>query len=94
MELTPEQQAILDGSKSEHLAKCLRWLVQWGDVCDLLRIVLHGDPQTLLCVRVGRPGVRAVSRTWFTAVRIPAFSIWPVGLLEDTVIIKEKSSWH
>ena len=26
MELTEEQQAILDGSKGEYLAKCIRWL--------------------------------------------------------------------
>ena len=39
MELTKEQQAILDGSRGDFLAKCMRWLVEWGKIMGARRLV-------------------------------------------------------
>ena len=32
MELTNERQAILNGAQGPCLAKCMRWLAEWGEV--------------------------------------------------------------
>lgn len=50
MELTAEQQAILDGSKGDYLAKCMRWLVQWGDVMGAERLIKCDNTHALLPV--------------------------------------------
>ena len=50
MELTSEQQAILDGAKGEYLAKCMRWLVQWGDVMGAERLIKCDNTHALLPV--------------------------------------------
>ena len=50
MDLTVEQQAILDGSKGEYLAKCMRWLVEWGDAMGAKRLVRVENTHALLPV--------------------------------------------
>ena len=50
MELTQEQQAILDGAKGAYLAKCMRWLVEWGDVMGAGRLVKVDNTHALLPV--------------------------------------------
>lgn len=50
MQLTSDQQAILDGSKGEYLAKCMRWLVQWGDVMGAGRLIKCDNTHALLPV--------------------------------------------
>ncbi len=50
MELTSEQQAILDGSRGDYLAKCMRWLVQWGDVMGAERLIKCDNTHALLPV--------------------------------------------
>lgn len=39
MELTAEQQSVLDGSRGPYLAKCMRWLVEWGGVMGAGRLI-------------------------------------------------------
>jgi predicted aconitase len=39
MQLTAEQQAVLGGSRGPYLAKCMRWLVEWGDVMGARRLI-------------------------------------------------------
>ena len=50
MELTQEQQAILDGEKGSYLAKCMTWLRQWGDVMGARRLVRVDNTHVLLPV--------------------------------------------
>ncbi|MBS11357.1 MAG: hypothetical protein CME19_07130 [Gemmatimonadetes bacterium] len=50
MNLTTEQQSILDGSKGEYLAKCMRWLVQWGDVMGAEGLIKCDNTHALLPV--------------------------------------------
>lgn len=39
MQLTPDQQSILDGARGPFPARCMSWLVQWGDVMGATRLV-------------------------------------------------------
>ena len=50
MELTGEQQAVLDGSRGDYLAKCMRWLVEWGEVMGAKRLVKVDNTHALLPV--------------------------------------------
>jgi predicted aconitase len=50
MELTAEQQAVLDGRNGEYLAKCMRWLVEWGDVMGAHRLIRVDNTHALLPV--------------------------------------------
>ncbi len=50
MKLTEEQQAVLDGSKGDYLAKCMRWLVEWGDAMDAKQLVRVENTHALLPV--------------------------------------------
>lgn len=38
MKLTPEQEAILNGSKGEAMAKVMRTLVEYGQILSLIHI--------------------------------------------------------
>jgi predicted aconitase len=50
MELTEEQQAILNGSRGAYLAQCMRWLVEWGDVMGARRLIRVDNTHALLPV--------------------------------------------
>ena len=50
MQLRDEQRAILDGSRGEVLARCMRWLVDWGDVMGARRLVPVDNTHVLLPV--------------------------------------------
>jgi len=50
MVLTPEQQAILEGSQGPYLATCMRWLVEWGDVMGARRLIRVDNTHALLPV--------------------------------------------
>lgn len=50
MELTAEQQAILEGARGEFLARCMYWLVAWGDVMGARRLVPVDNTHILLPV--------------------------------------------
>lgn len=39
MQLTAEQQAVLDGARGPFPARCMSWLVQWGNVMGARRLV-------------------------------------------------------
>ena len=42
MKLTPEQQAVLDGSKGAVMAKVMKTLVMYGDAFGAEKMVPHG----------------------------------------------------
>ena len=50
MLLTPEQRNVLDGGKGHYLAKCMRWLVQWGEVMGAKRLIACENTHALLPV--------------------------------------------
>jgi predicted aconitase len=50
MELSTEQQGILDGAQGEYLARCMRWLVEWGDVMGARRLIPVDNTHVLLPV--------------------------------------------
>ncbi len=50
MDLTKEQQDILEGSRGEFLAQCMRWLVEWGEVMRARRLVAVDNTHVLLPV--------------------------------------------
>ncbi len=50
MELTSDQQQILDGAKGPFLATCLRWLVEWGEAMGACRLVRVANTHALLTV--------------------------------------------
>lgn len=50
MELTAEQQAILEGTRGEFLAQCMQWLVAWGEVMGARRLVPVDNTHVLLPV--------------------------------------------
>jgi hypothetical protein len=50
MELTSEQQAILDGARGPYLARCMNWLVEWGNVMGARRLVPATNTHALLPV--------------------------------------------
>ena len=48
MELTAEQRDILNGARGPYLAKCMRWLVEWGEVMGARRLVRVDNTHVLL----------------------------------------------
>ena len=50
MELTGEQRGILNGARGPYLAKCMRWLVEWGEVMGARRLVRVDNTHVLLPV--------------------------------------------
>ncbi len=50
MDLTPEQRAVLEGSRGPYLAACMRWLVEWGEVMGARRLVRCENTHVLLPV--------------------------------------------
>ncbi len=50
MQLTHEQQNILDGAQGPFLAKCMRWLVEWGDAMGARRLVPVANTHALVTV--------------------------------------------
>ncbi len=50
MQLTAEQQAVLDGARGPYPARCMGWLVQWGDVMGARRLVPCTNTHMLLPV--------------------------------------------
>jgi len=50
MDLNDEQQQILDGVRGHFLAKCLRWLVDWGDAMGARRLVPVTNTHALVTV--------------------------------------------
>lgn len=50
MQLTSEQQATLDGARGPYLARCMSWLVQWGDVMGARRLIPATNVHALLPV--------------------------------------------
>ncbi len=50
MELTVNEQAVLDGSQGEYLTRCMRWLVEWGEVMGARRLVPVDNTHALLPV--------------------------------------------
>ena len=50
MELTNEQQALLEGARGDYLAQCMRWLVEWGEVMGARRLVPVDNTHVLLPV--------------------------------------------
>jgi len=50
MELTSEQQTILEGAQGDYLAQCMRWLVEWGEVMGARRLIPADNTHVLLPV--------------------------------------------
>ena len=50
MELSDEQRAILDGARGPYLARCMRWLAEWGEVMGARRLVRVDNTHCLLPV--------------------------------------------
>lgn len=50
MKLTDEQQKILNGAEGQFLAKCMRWLVDWGDAMGAKRLVPTTNTHALVTV--------------------------------------------
>jgi hypothetical protein len=50
MQLSAEQQAILNGSEGPYLATCMRWLVDWGEAMGARRLVRAHNTHALLPV--------------------------------------------
>ena len=50
MELTDDQQQVLDGAKGPFLARCMRWLVEWGDAMGAGRLVPTTNTHALVTV--------------------------------------------
>ena len=50
MELTDDQQRVLDGAKGPFLAQCMRWLVEWGDAMGATRLVPTTNTHALVTV--------------------------------------------
>jgi len=50
MELTDEQQQMMGGSKGPFLAKCIRWLVEWGDAMGAKRLIPVTNTHALVTV--------------------------------------------
>jgi predicted aconitase len=48
MELTVEQRAILEGVQGDYPARCMRWLVEWGEVMGARRLVPADNTHVLL----------------------------------------------
>jgi hypothetical protein len=66
MQLTDEQRKILDGARGPFLAKCMRWLVQWGEAMGAERLVPVANTHALVTVPgnlVHGAGPRALEQT-------------------------------
>ncbi|MHC4401923.1 MAG: aconitase X [Planctomycetota bacterium] len=50
MELTSDQKQILDGARGPFLAKCMRWLVEWGEAMGARRLVPVTNTHALVTV--------------------------------------------
>jgi predicted aconitase len=50
MELTSEQQQILEGNRGPFLAQCMRWLVEWGDAMGARRLIPTANTHALVTV--------------------------------------------
>jgi predicted aconitase len=50
MELSEEQRGVLEGSRGPYLAKCMRWLVEWGEVMGAERLIGVDNTHALLPV--------------------------------------------
>jgi predicted aconitase len=50
MQLNDEQRLILEGSKGPFLAKCMSWLVDWGDAMGAKRLVPVANTHGLITV--------------------------------------------
>jgi predicted aconitase len=50
VELTAEQRGILNGARGPYLARCMRWLVEWGEVMGARRLVPCTNTHALLPV--------------------------------------------
>jgi len=50
MQLTPEQQAVLEGSQGEFLARLMQWLVAWGEAMGARRMIRVENTHVLLPV--------------------------------------------
>jgi predicted aconitase len=50
MELTNQQRQILDGAQGPFLAKCMRWLVDWGDAMGARRLLPVTNTHALVTV--------------------------------------------
>lgn len=50
MQLTDHQQAILEGSRGPFLAKCMKWLSDWGEVMGAKRLIKVHNTHALLPV--------------------------------------------
>lgn len=48
--LSPEQQTILNGGRGPYLAKCMRWLVDWGEAMGATRLIPVDNTHVLLPV--------------------------------------------
>ena len=48
--LSPDQQAILSGAQGAYLAKCMRWLVDWGEAMGATRLIPVDNTHVLLPV--------------------------------------------
>ena len=50
MDLTVEQKSVLEGSKGTYLAKCMKWLVEWGEAMDAERLIPVENTHALIPV--------------------------------------------
>jgi len=48
--LSPDQQSILSGAQGPYLAKCMRWLVDWGEAMGATRLIPVDNTHVLLPV--------------------------------------------
>ena len=98
MKLSPEQQAILDGSKGETMAKVMQTLVMYGDAFDAERMIpiAQGYGHTVISfgVSIMKPVYKlyqrlldegAVSLQPFTADPRPLDDKIPKSLLQDVI---------
>jgi predicted aconitase len=66
MELTADQQRILDGAQGPFLAQCMRWLVEWGEAMGAGRLVPVTNTHALVTVPgnlVWGAGAKPLERT-------------------------------
>ena len=63
MKLTPEQQAVLDGSKGEVMAKVMKTLVMYGDAFGAEKMVpitsTYGHTVILSLIHISEPTRRS-----------------------------------
>jgi predicted aconitase len=71
MELTDEQQSILKGDQGEFLARCMRWLVEWGNAMGAGRLIPADNTHVLLPVPnlMARGASRATMESYVAELR-------------------------